>query len=149
MRARLLSLAGFRMGEATLVNGLPKITGGSQLFARLVTGQGCLIEPDCVFDLSELVTLGDRVTLGPGVMLLTSTHELATADHRAGKVMSSPVSIGSGAWIGARAIVLPGVQIGEGAIVDPGAVVNKQVAPNTRVGGIPAIQREVLGTDGV
>ena len=46
--------------------------------------------------------------------------------------------------IGARSIVLPGVTIAEGAIVEPGAVVNKDVAAHTRVGGIPATQLEVL-----
>jgi acetyltransferase-like isoleucine patch superfamily enzyme len=55
------------------------------------------------------------------------------------------VVVRRGAWLRARSIVLPGVTVGEGAIVEAGAVVNKDVAPHTRVGGIPAVQLEVLG----
>jgi acetyltransferase-like isoleucine patch superfamily enzyme len=52
----------------------------------------------------------------------------------------SPVSVGDGAWLRARAIILPNVKIGEGAVVEAGAVVNKDVAPHTRVGGSPAVK---------
>jgi acetyltransferase-like isoleucine patch superfamily enzyme len=62
-------------------------------------------------------------------------------------VQRNPVVVGDGVWLGARSIILPGVTIGEGSIVNPGAVVNKDVAANTRVGGIPATQLEVLGTN--
>jgi acetyltransferase-like isoleucine patch superfamily enzyme len=77
-------------------------------------------------------------------MILTSTHELDIREHRAGPVQLSPVSIGDGAWLGPRCVILPGVTLGAGAIVNPGAVVNKDVAPHTRVGGIPATQLDVL-----
>lgn len=50
----------------------------------------------------------------------------------------APVHIGAHAWLGAGAIVLPGVTVGEGAIVAAGAVVTKDVAPRTVVGGVPA-----------
>ncbi|HVY25544.1 MAG TPA: acyltransferase [Polyangiaceae bacterium] len=146
--ARLLSLAGFRVGEGTSVRGLPKITGRVGLFERLSIGTDCVIEADCVFDLEEHITIGNSVTIEPGVMILTSTHELASAAHRAGPVTRSPVVIGDGAWLRARAIILPGVIIGAGAIVDAGAVVNKEVAPHTRVGGLPAAQLEVLSGHG-
>ncbi|MEI9941348.1 MAG: acyltransferase [Pseudomonadota bacterium] len=143
-RARLFALAGFQIGAGTLLAGPPKINGGSALFSNLVIGEECAIAVDCVFDLEERITIGDRVTLGPGVMILTSTHELDIREHRAGPVQRSPVSIGSGAWLGARCTILPGVTVGAGSIVNPGALVNKDVAPNTRVNGIPAIQIEVL-----
>jgi|SRR6187551_1219670 len=143
-RARLFSLAGFRVGPRTRFASNPKINGGSKLFSNLVIGADCVIETDCVLDLGERITLGDRVTLGPGVMILTSTHELDIREHRAGQVQMSPVSIGEGVWCGARAIILPGVTIGAGAVINAGSVVNKDVAPQTRVGGIPAAQLEVL-----
>ena len=143
-RARLFSLAGFRIGEGTRLLDPPKINGGNALFSNLVIGKECEIEVDCVFDLEERITIGDRVTLSPGVMILTSTHELDIREHRAGAVQLAPVSIGDGAWLGARCVILPGVTVGAGAIVNPGAVVNKDVAPQTRVGGTPATQLEVL-----
>jgi len=143
-RARLYALAGFRIGEGTRIAAAPRINGGPTLFANLVVGRQCIIDAECVLDVSEKVTLGERVTLSPGVMILTSTHELDIREHRAGPVQLSPVSIGDGAWLGARCIILPGVTIGAGVIVNPGSVVNKDVASNTRVGGTPAVQLEVL-----
>jgi len=143
-RARLMSVAGFRVGEGTRLAGPPKISGGPNLFGNLSIGRDCEIDADCVFDLGEKITIGDRVTLSPGVMILTSTHELDIREHRAGPVQLSPVSVGDGAWLGPRCVILPGVNLGAGAIVNPGSVVNKDVAAHTRVGGIPAVQLEVL-----
>jgi acetyltransferase-like isoleucine patch superfamily enzyme len=77
-------------------------------------------------------------------MLLTSTHEMASAAHRAGPITRAPLHVGDGAWLGARCILLPGVTIGAGAIVDVGSVVTRDVAPNTRVAGTPAIVVEDL-----
>lgn len=144
LRADLMRQAGFSVGAGTEVHGPPRITGGPGLESRLVIGAKCLLEPDCTFDLEEHITLGDEVTLGHQVVILTSTHELGPPKHRAGPVQRSPVVIEAGAWVGPRAIILPGVTIGAGAIVEPGSLVNKSVEPNTRVGGTPARQLEVL-----
>ena len=76
-----------------------------------------------MLELSEDLQIGDAVTMEPGVMILTSTHELDFPQHRAGKIITKPVSVGDGAWLRARAIVLPGVNIGSGAIVETGAQV--------------------------
>jgi maltose O-acetyltransferase len=146
-RARLFSLAGFRIGAGTRIASTPKINGGPDLFDKLLIGKDCTIETDCVFDLGEQITLGDRVTLSPGVMILTSTHELDIREHRAGPLQLAPVTIGDGAWLGPRSVILPGVNIGAGAIVNAGSVVNKDVQAQTRVGGTPAVQLEVLKTD--
>jgi acetyltransferase-like isoleucine patch superfamily enzyme len=143
-RARLFSLAGFQIGDGTRIAAPPKINGGDALFSNLVIGRNCSIDVDCVFDLEERVTIGDRVTIGPGVMILTSTHELDIREHRAGAVQRTPVKIEDGAWLGARCTILPGVTVGAGAVVNPGSVVNKDVVAHTRVGGIPATQLEVL-----
>jgi acetyltransferase-like isoleucine patch superfamily enzyme len=145
LRAKLLGLTGASVGAGSKIHGALQITGPGDLMKRLRIGADCNIGADCVLDLSELLTLADRVTLEPGVMILTSTHELDFPQHRAGKVITNPVSIGEGAWLRARSVVLPGVKIGAGAVVEAGAVVNKDVEPNARVGGIPAAKLEVLG----
>ncbi|HWZ87465.1 MAG TPA: DapH/DapD/GlmU-related protein [Polyangiaceae bacterium] len=147
IRARLFSLVGFRVGNGTRFDATPRINGGPDLFSNLSIGQDCTIGADCALDLGERITIGDRVTLSPGVMILTSTHELDIREHRAGPVQLAPVTIHDGAWIGARAIILPGITVGSGAIVNAGAVVNKDVLPQTRVGGVPATQLEVLKSD--
>jgi maltose O-acetyltransferase len=146
-RARLFSLAGFRIGEGTRLASVPRLNGSETIFANLVVGRDCDIDAECVFDLAERVTIGNRVTIGPGVMILTSTHEIDIREHRAGLTHLTPVNIEDGAWLGARCVILPGVTVGAGAIVDAGAVVNKNVAPQTRVGGMPATQLEVLKTN--
>jgi maltose O-acetyltransferase len=144
LRGRLLEGAGFTIGEGTVIHGVPRITGSTGLEQHLHIGRDCVIELECTFDLQERITLEDRVTLGHQVMILTSSHELGPPEHRAGKVTRAPVTIKQGAWLGPRCIVLPGVTIGEGAIVAAGSLVNKDVAANTRVGGTPARQLEVL-----
>jgi acetyltransferase-like isoleucine patch superfamily enzyme len=143
-RARLFALAGFRIGEGTRIQAPPRINGQAKLFSNLVVGKNCDIAAECVFDLAEKITIGDKVTLSPGVMILTSTHELDIKEHRAGPLQLAPVTVGDGVLLGARSIILPGVTIGDGAVVNPGAVVNKDVAPQTRVGGTPAVPIEVL-----
>ncbi len=71
-------------------------------------------------------------------MLITSTHEIGPHQYRAGKDTTRPITIGDGVWIGARAVVLPGVTIGNGSIVAAGAVVNRPVGSNVLVAGVPA-----------
>jgi maltose O-acetyltransferase len=148
LRARLLRLVGVEVGAGTLVTGPLKISGPRGLLSRLTIGAGCHIDADCLLDLSEILTIGDRVTIEPGVIILTSTHELDLPKHRAGALITKPVVVADGAWLRARSVILPGVTIGAGAVIEPGAVVNKDVEPNTRVGGIPAVKLEALRGDG-
>lgn len=85
------------------------------------------------------ISIGNRVLLGYGARIISSNHNIATSERifDAGHT-SAPVVISDDAWIGANAIVLPGVTIGEGAVVAAGAVVTKSVAARTVAGGIPA-----------
>jgi acetyltransferase-like isoleucine patch superfamily enzyme len=103
-----------------------------------VIGAGCTIGRDCVLEVGERITLGDGVSLGPEVLIITTTHELGPREHRAGAQVRKPVAVGDGVSIGARAVILPGVSIGEGADILAGAVVSKDVPPRTRAGGVPA-----------
>jgi acetyltransferase-like isoleucine patch superfamily enzyme len=145
LRAELLRRLGFVVGRGTEIKGPLKLSGPRGMLGRLQIGSDCSIDAECMLEISENLRIGDRVTLEPGVMILTSTHELDFPQHRAGKIVTNPVSIGDGAWVRARSIVLPGVKIGAGAVVEAGSVVNKDVPENTRVGGMPAAKLEVLG----
>ncbi|HYP91147.1 MAG TPA: acyltransferase [Polyangiaceae bacterium] len=144
LRANLLRGLGFKVGQGTEIRGPLKLSGARGIDDALQIGRDCSIDTDCLLEISAELRIGDRVTLEPGVMILTSTHELDFPQHRAGKIIVAPVTIGDGAWIRARAIVLPGVKIGAGAVVEAGAVVNKDVDEHTRVGGMPAAKLEVL-----
>ena len=84
----------------------------------------------------EGVTIEDEVLLGPGVNLVTENHPLDPVNRRA--LICKPIIIKRNAWIGAAATILPGVTIGENAVVAAGAVVSKDVPDNTIVGGVPA-----------
>ena len=80
------------------------------------------------------VVIEDGVMIGPDAAILTANHDLK--DIRI--LQFKTITIKKNAWIGARAIILPGVTIEEGAVVASGAVVTKDVAPKTVVGGNPA-----------
>ena len=82
------------------------------------------------------IYIGDDVLIGHNACLLTLNH--AKEPENRADMYPAPIHIGDQAWLGSNVTVLPGVTIGEGAIVAAGAVVTKDVAPNTIVGGIPA-----------
>lgn len=101
-------------------------------------GRGCSINRGVFLDGSAAVIIGDSVSIGMQALVVTGSHDFGDKTKRAGALRPEPVRIGTGAWIGARAIVLPGVTIGEGAVVGAGSLVMKDVAPNTVVMGNPA-----------
>lgn len=93
---------------------------------------------DCVFLDVCRITIGDRCMLGPGVHLYTATHPLEAAPRGLGLEFGNPITIGHDVWIGGRAVICPGVHIGDGAVVAAGAVVTKDVPAHSVVGGNPA-----------
>lgn len=147
LRARLLAKAGFEIGRGTVFWGMPAFSGQGDIYARLHIGRDCMFNVGVIFDLGAAITIGDAVTVAHEVLLLTSTHEIGPGSRRAGQLLPRPIQIQNGAWLGARCMLLPGVVIGEGAIVAAGAVVVNQVPPHTIVGGVPATVMRSL--DGV
>jgi maltose O-acetyltransferase len=138
MRTRILRLAGFSIGPRSLFWGMPRIIGGPGLSKRLKIGSDTRISVGCFLDLYAQVTIGNRVSFGPQVMLLTGQHELGDEERRIGQLSPAPIRIGDGCWIGARTTILPGRTIGAGSIVGAGSVVTRDVPPNVMVGGVPA-----------
>ncbi len=139
LRALLLRLAGFSIGHGTVLWGMPTIVGSEDIYQKLVIGDHCKLGAKVYLDLADNIIFRDRVNLGPEVMLITGTHEIGSAQNRLGKLVPKPVCIGSGAWLGARCTVLPGVTVGDGAVVGAGALVNRDVPPHTLVAGVPAV----------
>jgi acetyltransferase-like isoleucine patch superfamily enzyme len=85
------------------------------------------------------VTIGAKVDIAPRVMIVTGSHKLVgTPGRAAGKGYSLPVAIEDGAWLGAAAVILGGVTVGRCSVVAAGALVNRNVAPETMVAGVPA-----------
>jgi acetyltransferase-like isoleucine patch superfamily enzyme len=85
----------------------------------------------------ELITIQENSDLGPGVMILTHDTILHHLDPK-GPIRSSQVIIGRNCYIGAGAIILPGVTIGDNSIIGAGAVVTKSIPPGSVATGIPA-----------
>jgi acetyltransferase-like isoleucine patch superfamily enzyme len=99
-------------------------------------GKNVFINFDCVFlDLGG-ITIEDNVLLAPKVSLLTESHPLDPAQRQS--LIPKPILIKKNAWIGTSATILPGVTIGENAVVAAGSVVTKDVPDNVVVAGIPA-----------
>ena len=119
-----------RIGEGSMV--LPPLKG--VCFDQVRIGRDVLIMNDCLMMSRGGITIDDGALIAANVQLISNNHDL----HDRRILLCKPVHIGRNAWIGARATILPGVTVGENAVVAAGAVVTKDVAPNTIVGGNPA-----------
>ena len=84
--------------------------------------------------------IGENVMMGPDVTILSQTHNIERTDIPMGKqgMREAEVIIGNDVWIGMRSIIMPGVKIGDGAVIGAGAVVTKDVPDYAIVGGVPA-----------
>nr|WP_311136840.1 DapH/DapD/GlmU-related protein [Natronosalvus rutilus] len=92
---------------------------------------------------------GRNCLLGPGVHVYTATHPPEAAVRREGLEYGKPVAVGDDVWIGGRAVLTPGVTVGDGAVVAAGAVVVDDVPAGVVVGGNPArVIREVPSAEG-
>jgi acetyltransferase-like isoleucine patch superfamily enzyme len=101
----------------------------------MTMGDHTIINRRCTLDGRGGLRLGSNVSLSPEVMLITSNHLKDDPDFG---VEDKPIVIEDYAWVGSRAMVLPGVTIGTGAVVAAGAVVTKDVPAYAVVGGVPA-----------
>lgn len=104
------------------------------IFTRI--GKNVFINHDCTFLDIGGITIEDDVLIGPKVCLITESHPLNPAERKA--LLVKPIVIKRNDWIGAGAIILPGVTVGENSVVAAGATVSKDVPANSVVAGIPA-----------
>ncbi len=108
-------------------------------YARnLFLGDGVYLNAGCIVLDTARIEIGAGSMLGPAVQIYCAEHSKDTALRAAGYEIAKPVTIGKDVWIGGAAIVLPGVTIGDGAIVGAGSVVTRDVAPGATVVGNPA-----------
>jgi len=101
----------------------------------ITIGRRTLINQHCCLDGRGGLSIGDNVDISPGVWILTDSHDMNDPLFRE---VLAPVKIGNHAWIGSRAMILPGVIVGEGAVIAAGAVVTRDVEPYAVVAGVPA-----------
>ena len=98
-------------------------------------GAHCVILRDVLLDGRRDLTIDENVNISEGVMIFSLHHDISSPEFAP---KGGPVTIADHVFIGARAIILPGVAIGRGAVVAAGAVVTKDVAALSIVGGAPA-----------
>jgi acetyltransferase-like isoleucine patch superfamily enzyme len=137
-RAWYQHVMGIEMGRGSAVQlGCYLWSYGPRSNRRLKTkiGARSVINRDCCIDVRTGLTIGDDVSISPEVAILTTQHDLNEAEFA---LQGKRVVIEDHVWIGMRAMVLPGVTIGRGAVIAAGAVVTKDVAPLDIVAGIPA-----------
>lgn len=103
---------------------------------NLSIGKHVFLNSGCKFQDQGGITIGDGTQIGHNVVLATLNHSLNPANRK--DVIPAPIHIGRDVWIGANAVILPGVTIGDGAVIAAGAVVTKNVPENTVAGGVPA-----------
>lgn len=83
----------------------------------------------------DRITIGEQATVSQGVKLCSASHDISSKNMA---LTHAPVTVAPYAWVAGWSVILPGVTVGEGAVVAAGAVVTKDVAPWTVVGGNPA-----------
>ncbi|RLM67037.1 acetyltransferase [Halorubrum sp. Atlit-8R] len=108
-------------------------------------GDGFFANYGCVLLDVAPVAFGENCLLGPGVHVYTATHPIDPDERAAGVEFGDPVTVGDDVWIGGRAVITPGVEIGDGAVVAAGAVVVDDVPARTVVGGNPAEEIREIG----
>jgi acetyltransferase-like isoleucine patch superfamily enzyme len=117
LKARLLHWAGVELGQGVRLCSSATLLGAG----RISIGAGTWVGHQVMLVSGSSLTIGANVDLGPRVFIGTGTHEKGVGK-AAGRGVHKDVHIGDGAWIGAAALILPGVTIGERCTVGAGAV---------------------------
>jgi len=124
-------LAGMKLGKGSTIH----------MWARffqpknIIIGEDTIIGDHCFLDGRASLKIGSHTSIASQVLIYNSEHDIHSANFQP---IEEEVEIGNYCFIGARAIILPGVKIGKGAVVASGAVVTKSVSPMTIVAGVPA-----------
>jgi maltose O-acetyltransferase len=134
LRSRIYRRLGLRIDEPTWGVGAHCFFRGSEF----QIGRGGFVNDYCYFENAAPINIGREVAFGPRVAVITSAHDLGDSARRCGRWRPLPVEVGDGCWIGAQALILPGVTIGHGTVVAAGAVVSSDCEPDCLYGGTPA-----------
>ncbi len=158
MRSHCLALRGGKLGEKCQLGPYVRVDNPRKLVlgkrcqieewvwfkmvnpaARISVAEHSFIGRGSEFDVSDQVQVGSHVLIAPGVFITDHGHNAsAGALIEEQGCTAAPVVIGDDVWIGARAIILKGVTIGNGAVIGAGSIVNRSVEPNAIVAGVPA-----------
>ncbi|GBU16583.1 MULTISPECIES: sugar O-acetyltransferase [Methylobacterium] len=104
---------------------------------NIAVGDNVFMNFNCVILDVTRVTIGADTQIGPAVQILTADHPRDPGQRRAGLEFGRPVVIGANVWIGAAALILPGVTVGDDAVIGAGSVVTRDVPAGATVVGNP------------
>ena len=138
LRSALYRRVGVPIGRSTYIYGKLELEGAGDPARSVRIGESCLFTTPLYLNTSGGIVIGDRVTIGHHVVVVTDNHRMDDPEHRAGERIAAPVTIEDGAWIGACVTILPGVTLGRGCVVAAGSLVARDVPAHTLVGGVPA-----------
>ncbi len=132
VRSLIYELAGVSMADSSTIH------IGCRFYQpkNITIGKGTIIGDHATLDGRAKLTIGNHVDIASEVMIFNSQHDIHSEDFRP---IAKPVVIEDYVFIGPRAIILPGVKLGWGAVVGAGAVVTKDVSDLTIVAGVPAV----------
>lgn len=131
IRKLFFFLLGMKIGKKSIINMQSYIWS----YHKIRVGSSTHINHGCFLDGRGCIDIGDSVSISHNVSIVTGTHDVNSSSFADSTL---PVRIENHAWIGINATILPGVLVGEGAVVAAGAVVTKDVEPFSIVGGVPA-----------
>lgn len=140
LRVSLLRLFGARIGKNTVIERIRLMNLYRTGISGITIGDNCFLGDGVALDMADRITLENDVTISFDVMILSHTNVGFKGHPLQSSIVSNakPVRLCSGCFIGARAVILPGLTIGAGSAVGAGAVVTRDVQPKTLVGGVPA-----------
>ena len=140
LRTRIVNSANVRIGAKVFFQDEVYLRAGTE--GRIVIGDRCAINSFAKFFGHGGITLGEDTQVGPGSLITTTGH-----DYRAGLETSfRAVTIGRRVWIGANVTILPGVEIGDHAVIGAGSVVHRNIPPYSVAVGVPArVVRRIEG----
>lgn len=133
---RIYKLAGIKFNGCCEIKGVFNIKSIGFL-NNIEIGQGSYFNTNVFFEPLEKINIGDYCQIGPNVVFETVSHNVELSGNYREAIIK-PIKVENKVWIGANCIILPGVTIGEGAVIAASALVNKDVPPYTVYGGIPA-----------
>lgn len=147
LRLKLYRKLGLRAERACIYSGC-FFTGDD--LSNIWLGDRSFLNHHCFLENGAAITIGHKTRLGPGVKILTTTHDLGPEECRTGDCcVRYPVEIGNGCWIGAGVTILPGVKIMDGCVIGAGALVNRDCEPNGLYLGVPAKRVRDLSVNAV
>ena len=141
-RRLLLLLGKINLGKKVCFCGLGWIYGRG----KLIIEDRTWLSPGVIFHthVDAGIKIGKSCDIGPGTEFIVGSHHIGNKFKRGGEGVASEISVGDGTWIGAKVLVLDGVNIGSGCVIAAGSVVTEDIRDNCLAAGVPAKVKRVF-----